>query len=305
MKQPDNRDVRVLVTGEFWHADFADLLNGIDVPATFVRLDKLVSLQTLPERYTAVIVAQSRRNSISQEAIDQIHRLLPDTPQVAILGSWCEGEQRSGTPLQNIARVYWHQWQGEFDQLADCLQVSLNRPLAEIPARIRRDSERQRSKQAEPHQLPPQRPTVGVSACTLTQYEMVADGLAGIQCDALWLERTAWDGVEPRSLTAMILDSDSLTENLTNRLVFLRNMAPECPVVLLMSFPRIDEVSALRSTWNVDAVVSKPFDLRSLYYALRQTGVRLCCAPPAAKSEPPMITPPVDPRVSSETPQIG
>ena len=32
------------------------------------------------------------------------------SPLLAILGSWCEGETRTGRPLPGVARTYWHQW---------------------------------------------------------------------------------------------------------------------------------------------------------------------------------------------------
>ncbi len=288
---------RVLVTGEFWHTDFAGLLNGLEVSTTFVRLDKLLSVRELPDSFTAVIVAQSRRNSISQEAVDHIRGLLPNTPQIALLGSWCEGEQRSGEPLKHVTRVLWHQWQGEFAQLADMLNLSPSCPLEEIPRRIRNQKARMRDKQAERSGTPAAPPLIGVSAGTLTQFEMVADALTALECQSLWIERTAWDGIEPPATQALVLDSDSLSENLTKRLVFLRSFAPQRPVVLLMNFPRSDEVSTLQTVWNVDAVVSKPFDLRALYFALRQAGVQLHCSPP--KTTP--ATPPIAPTNSVPT----
>ena len=45
-----------------------------------------------------------------------MRRAAPLCRFVALAGSWCEGESRSGRPLPAVPRVYWHQWSAWFDR---------------------------------------------------------------------------------------------------------------------------------------------------------------------------------------------
>jgi len=59
--------------------------------------DVIVLAQTLPDEFPA-------------EAVERLRRLAPLARVVGLLGSWCEGEMRSGHPWPAAIRVYWHQW---------------------------------------------------------------------------------------------------------------------------------------------------------------------------------------------------
>ena len=41
---------------------------------------------------------------------------------VGLLGSWCEGEVRSGRPWPGAMRIYWHQWPGRWHAELDRLR---------------------------------------------------------------------------------------------------------------------------------------------------------------------------------------
>ena len=57
-----------------------------------------------------IVVAQAYPGQFSGEALDRLARLAPLARVVVLLGSWCEGEVRSGRPWPGAIRVYWHQW---------------------------------------------------------------------------------------------------------------------------------------------------------------------------------------------------
>ncbi len=42
--------------------------------------------------------------------MDRVRRASPLTRQLVLLGSWCEGEMRTGSPVPGTIRLYWHQW---------------------------------------------------------------------------------------------------------------------------------------------------------------------------------------------------
>ena len=56
-----------------------------------------------------IVLAQAYPGQFSPVAIDRLRNLAPLARLIAILGSWCEGEPRSGHPLPGVIRIYWHQ----------------------------------------------------------------------------------------------------------------------------------------------------------------------------------------------------
>lgn len=58
-----------------------------------------------------MIVAQSRPGQISPQQIERLHAASPLSRLVTLVGSWCEGELRSGRPCTGVIRILWHQWQ--------------------------------------------------------------------------------------------------------------------------------------------------------------------------------------------------
>ncbi len=52
----------------------------------------------------AVVLAQARPGQFTDSAIDRLRGLAPLARWIAILGSWCEGESRSGHPLPGMTR---------------------------------------------------------------------------------------------------------------------------------------------------------------------------------------------------------
>lgn len=57
-----------------------------------------------------IVVARAHPGEFSQRAVEGLRRQCPLAPVVALLGSWCEGEMRTGRPWPGTIRVYWHQW---------------------------------------------------------------------------------------------------------------------------------------------------------------------------------------------------
>jgi hypothetical protein len=57
-----------------------------------------------------IVVAQAFPGEFPAERGDSLRRLAPLARVVALLGSWCEGETRTGRACPGAIRVYWHQW---------------------------------------------------------------------------------------------------------------------------------------------------------------------------------------------------
>lgn len=272
---------KLLVTGEFWHPDFADLIGRIEIPTSLIPTDRLIRLTSCDEPYTAIIVAQSRRGAVAATFLDHVRELFPNCPVVVLLGSWCEGESRSAITSKLVVRMYWHQWNGSYRQLSEQLanqgiQIGTGKPCdraaesTEAPMLL---SEKQVSSTSSTNCA------VGVSALTLSQFESVEDALRELKLSAVWLEQATWQANSLGEIAAICVDSDSLVESLNKRLEFVRECHPSTTLILLMNFPRKQEVVELREKFNVAAVVSKPFDLLRFYQGLAAAGVP--ATPPA------------------------
>lgn len=258
---------RLLITGAFWHHEFSGLVNGLSVPATLVRPERLATLQRADREYDMVVVCKERRDAVSQSFIDGIRNLYPGTPLVALLGTWCEGEPRSGTPLRDVIPVWWHQWQGRYDQLA---------ALAAAQGWAGLSATADATEQAAGPVRPGSAPRIAVSALSRTQFEMLADALAALGATACWIEEAAWQAEPVNGAIATCIDCDSISENLDRRIELVQSLCPDLPCLCVLGFPRRSELAGLQQRWGIRAFVSKPFDLLQLHEAIRQaTGIVL------------------------------
>ena len=249
---------RILITGQFWDREFADLIKNIECPAILLTCERIERAKSLPGNFDLVLVAQSVRETISQTLIDNLHALLgQDTPIINLLGSWCEGQERSGNPLRNVLPIFWHQWSGGVRQLLAMARTGIAAPQEElIPGAILH---------------------VGISALSHPQASYLEDALRFLGAESEWLEHQEWQAERPPSnLQAICVDADSLTLNLEKRLAAIRKEHPSTPLIVILNFPRKEEVQELTAEHNVAAVISKPFDLTRLARAVGQvTGKQL------------------------------
>ena len=57
-----------------------------------------------------VVVAQSRPGTVGDRELESLRRVAPLAGIVALLGSWCEGETRTGRPWPGVQRLYWYEF---------------------------------------------------------------------------------------------------------------------------------------------------------------------------------------------------
>lgn len=289
---------KLLVSGEFWHSDFADLIGRVEVPTTLIPGDRLSALSHSDDHYSAILIAQSRRGSVSQTFINHCRRLFPETPVIVLLGSWCEGETRSGTPLQHVVRMYWHEWNGSYRALSARLAAQgmpLPGPSSKRPLEIVRQSENTGAVAAHAA-CEACLNVVAVSAMTLCQFETLEDPLRALGAAPIWLEQAAWRAATPEEVSAVILDCDGISPILRGRMELVCETLPGSPIFLCLNFPRKDEIAELRQGFEIAGVISKPFDLHALWSTLQAAGLELAepIATPRAR--------PVEPGVSLASP---
>jgi hypothetical protein len=91
---------RLRVVGDTAHADFRDALS-------IMRGDALMRLHS-SDSSELVVVAQSRPDGVSHAQYEQLQRESPLAGILSLLGSWCEGETRTGKPWKGAHRVFWY-----------------------------------------------------------------------------------------------------------------------------------------------------------------------------------------------------
>jgi hypothetical protein len=266
---------RVLLSGDYWHADFQDLIAQMFVPATLIPLDKLPATET--ERFSLVLIAQSRSNQFDQTVIDTLVALNPLTPVVMLLGSWCEGERRSDQPVEGVKHVYWHQWEGKFAKFCQQMSqegVSLwHTPatqsdadrIIEVASRI--SSPNADSETASSHAVGSvDGVTVGISALDDDTFETLHQAVVAVGGKSKWVERTSWINLSA-TVAVICVDANSFDSTLERRIRWLQNQTSGVPVIVMLNFPRREEIESLKRM-SVISVISKPFELSDLKTAI-------------------------------------
>ncbi|MDO4551201.1 MAG: hypothetical protein Q4C96_08130 [Planctomycetia bacterium] len=70
-------------------------------------LDAENFLENVPE---IILLLQSFPGEFTVTEVEQLRRNYPLSRMIVVYGSWCEGEERSGEPLMNTARIHWADW---------------------------------------------------------------------------------------------------------------------------------------------------------------------------------------------------
>ncbi len=246
--------LQLLISGDYWHDDFREQFSKLEYPATMVPLERIQS--TSNRTYHLVVLAQSRRDQISQTSVDSIRASMPGIPIVVLLGTWCEGENRSGTPLIGVNQVLWHQWESRFQkfcvQTNDGVKSDWELPLtASVSDRVRDFS----VNPALTQQLSGGK--FLISSEDRTSFESISDLLNVYQCTTCWHESQS-DEVVPSDFSAICVDGNTASSNFLDRVRQLKSRYEGLPVIAMLNFPRKQDLNSLAEL-GVQEVVSKPY----------------------------------------------
>ena len=215
-----------------------------------------------------MVVAQSRPGQFAAQDLEQLHGLAPLARLVALLGSWCEGETRTGHPWPGVMRLFWHEWQPRFarELLRNDVAATwhLPRTVTDVEQLLHQRP------QSPPHQLCGHAGLIAIHTYDVISFDCLADAgriggyaVARVPPDALHAVRGA---------SAAIFDSrmssDAEFETLKK---FAESLRP-VPVVAILSFPRLDDCSRALAAGAV-AVIGKPFLVDDLLWQI-ETVVR-------------------------------
>jgi hypothetical protein len=229
--------------GEINHPDFRE---AIDLLRSESRL--LSSLETRPE---LIVVAQSRPDAICNDDLNQFRRASPLAGIVALLGSWCEGETRTGRPWPGVQRLYWYEfpawWRRQLQLRAANRCPDWARPAIQSPRQHAPSFPRSRSG------------LVVLRTPLRDNADALADALNKAGHSTAWQR---YDRVRAytRGALAGIWDGGQLSDAETADLAsFCTQMSRDgAPVVALLDFPRRDRVDQAYKGGAV-AVLGKPY----------------------------------------------
>jgi DNA-binding NarL/FixJ family response regulator len=210
-----------------------------------------------------IVTAQSFPGQLSSEQTDRLTRLAPLSRIVRLLGSWCEGEARSGQPPPAAVRVYWHQWdvraRRELRRLIEDQCPSWGLPVTA--------TDEERLLQSSSQQLQLRHGIVAIRACGFAMEDWLSAACRERGYSTVRLRSpnyTPIEGANAAIFDAMDLEGDELDQ--------LRNLVEalsDTPIIVLLDFPRIEDHRRAIAA-GATAVLSKPVYLDDLFWQLER-----------------------------------
>jgi hypothetical protein len=234
----------VWLVGEIEHPDFAE---------TVALVRDAASVGSLPPEL--IVMAQSRPGVFSAQWIERLRRSAPLAGVVALLGTWCEGETRSGRPAPGVLRLYWHEFPNWWRR-----QLAL-RAMGRCPEWARLDDFGFGIADCG---LDLRNARIAIDTVRFDTAAAIEDVLQSAGAEAIWVRPGR--SCDLSGVTAGIWEGGQLDNGEVERLAaFCTRLAPHhAPVLALLDFPRLDRCEVARHAgaaavmgkpwWNVDLV---------------------------------------------------
>jgi len=199
------------------------------------------------------LILQSYTGEHPASVLNRVRHNYPITPVILVLGSWCEGELRTGWPLTISHRIYWHDWttQGENELFA----LSEGKfSLFALPPTCREEDilQEQAKHKAAPSPLIDQQCWIFTCrSLSRPDFEMGRMLQARMQFFGFTTSVIDWnndpDWEKPPAVLLWnpgLIDEGSLTK-IVEVLKELREKLPQTAILLQTNSPRIDEIRTL------------------------------------------------------------
>ena len=227
----------------------------IDAPDVPAALATLVDQSLTPDVF---VIAQSYPGEFVDEQIDRLRRVAPLARLVAVLGTWCEGEMRSGTPWCGAVRVYWHQWNPHCHLELERLR-SGRESLWSLPSTAC-EEERCLAVSTRKHDQ-----NAGLVDIVAEQYD-VFESLATACLDRGYIPRWRRVHDEVQAGVPAVLLFDAAGETVDELAKFRRlQVDKDTLVIVLTDFPRIADCDRFVRV-GARAVLSRPFFWDDLFW---------------------------------------
>ncbi|HEX2473692.1 MAG TPA: hypothetical protein VHK01_03035 [Lacipirellulaceae bacterium] len=264
---PDQLVVKLL--GDIDHPDFRDAI-------ALLRSSAVVNSRTdIPPEL--IVLAQSRPGAIRDREVERIRHDAPLAGVVALLGTWCEGETRTGQPWPGVPRFYWYEFPVWFRRQAmlravgrcpDWSQCDFGLTSADpVPGKNRLPGAPVEPRIADfglPNALGASRGVIELSVSQRDTADAMTDALDAAGYATVW-HRQGECGTHVRGAVAGIWDGGQLDESEAAELAaFCRRLERyHTPVIAILDFPRRDRVERVVES-GAAAVLGKPWRIDDL-----------------------------------------
>ena len=212
-----------------------------------------------------IVLAQAYPGEFAPEAVDRLRRLAPLARIVGLLGSWCEGETRTGEPWSCVIRLYWHQWLPQAERELGRLLAGRRSAWA-LPATATDD---ERLLAGERGERPPDGSLVVLCVRRSEMHNWLAAACHRQGYATVWLR--PGEPIRIEGARAAIFD-DGNGDGGPEAMAELRRLAiglGQTPIIALLSFPRIEDHDRAAAA-GAAAVLSKPLLLDDLFQQLER-----------------------------------
>jgi len=256
--------LQILLVGDTSRPEFREADTALEELAEVTRCtDVDAAIAALTEGLLGVhgiVFVQAFPDQFSTAAIDRLRRLAPLARLIAILGSWCEGEPRSGRPLPGVIRIYWHQAsiriRREFPRW-----FQAKGSLWQLPPTAS-DEEQLLASVAAP--LPEGKGLVAIWTRRPEMHDLLADACCRIGYSTAWLHPR--QPARVHGPVAAIYDGAALDLAGWAELRQLSAAVSPAPTLALLDAPRIQDVRLARTLGA--SVLAKPFRIDELLWLL-------------------------------------
>lgn len=245
---PAHGPLRVALAGDFEHADFANLRDELGFQGQ-------ISLVASADQADWILLCEARPGAIAQSEVEAIFAREPAVRIALVTGSHCEGELRSGDPLQGVER--WRWWEARFRLLDSLTAPPPPRTLSNTERVIRIIPAPSESNEVI---------TVAVCAANREAGEAIVDLLNQFRIEAFRVLAHE----SPRSADVLVWCDDDLSRpELIERAAFARRQFAHAGAIAVIDFPRTHERDiALKLGYS--HCLGRPFFAGDLLRAVRE-----------------------------------
>jgi len=208
-----------------------------------------------------IVIAQAYPGQFSAAQIDRLRRLAPLARLLALLGSWCEGEMRTGQPWPAVIRVYWHEWPPRWHRELERLRQGLC-PAWGLPVTA---TEEERLLASADDPLPQRQGRIAIRSPWFEMEDWLSAACRSRGYSTVWLQ--ARRAVQVEDATAAIFDGTDGRGPELEQLGRLAAALPRVPILTLLDFPRIEDHDRALAA-GAAAVLAKPVLLEDLFWQI-------------------------------------
>ncbi|MGA2621767.1 MAG: hypothetical protein ABSF26_29550 [Thermoguttaceae bacterium] len=254
-------DLQVVLVGSTDRAEFRDARQTLDALGRVLAFPSVQSAAAAIEAGGAapdvLVIAQAYPGQFPRSTIEQLRHLAPLARVIALLGTWCEGETRTGRPWPAVIRLYWHQGPArcrqELLRLVEGRGSSWGLPLTA--------TDEERLLAAAERRPPPRRGLIAIFTPRADMEAFLAAACRSCGYATVWLPPGQSVGV--RGATAAIYDGCELRAvELDDLRRLAANLAPT-PILAILHFPRPDDYR-LALAAGAAALLAKPLHVDDL-----------------------------------------